>query len=61
MSKEGPKFEGLPPPGPQSVEGGGREETRWRKELQSFRTLQSAGCCVFKDSVSLPVLPGEDW
>lgn len=61
MSKEGPKIEGVPPPGPQRVEGGGREETRRRKELQSFRTHESTRCCVFKDSVSVPVLPGEGW
>lgn len=61
VSEEKPRLESIPPPGPQGMEGDNEEGISGRKELQSSRTAERTRGSVFKEWVSVPVLPGENW
>lgn len=61
VSEEEPQLQGLPPPGPQGLEGYDEEGPTGREKLQSSRTDKCTRCNVSEERVSVPVLPGEGW
>lgn len=61
VSEEEPRLESIPPPGPQGMEGDNEEGISGRKELQSSWTVERTRRSVFKEWVSVQVLPGENW